>query len=208
VDVVDDVVRGITDVAQANGIAGLESNTILLGWPRRRELLVDFLRVARRLDRIRKSVVIGRIDTNWMPHEWLAPEIHVWWGGLLRNGDLMLLLAHLLTRNPEWRHGRIRLMSIATDEHLQKTRERDLRHLIEETRLSAEPTVLLRPKDAPIREIIRGESAFADLVFLGLKDTEPGEEESYADHMTALAEGLPTVFFVKNSSLFVGELIG
>ena len=36
---------------------------------------------------------------------------------------------------------------------------------------------------------------------------EAGEEEAYAERIERLAGDLPVVFFVKNSSLFVGELL-
>ena len=34
VNVVPDFVRGVVSVVQANGIAGLHSNTVMFGWPR------------------------------------------------------------------------------------------------------------------------------------------------------------------------------
>ena len=59
VDVVPDVVDGII-VAQANGMAGMESNTVLLGWPESSDLRADSC-ASRRLERLDKSMVIGRI---------------------------------------------------------------------------------------------------------------------------------------------------
>lgn len=43
VDVVPEVVDGITSVSQANGMAGIESNTVFLGWPDNQERLVAFI---------------------------------------------------------------------------------------------------------------------------------------------------------------------
>ncbi|MFH1514531.1 MAG: Na-K-Cl cotransporter, partial [bacterium] len=56
VNVVKDVVEGITSVSQANGMAGLESNTVMLGWPKNKELMVEFMRVMRRLEHLKKSL--------------------------------------------------------------------------------------------------------------------------------------------------------
>jgi Solute carrier family 12 len=44
---------------------------------------------------------------------WNAPKgtIDVWWRGM-ENGALMLLLAHLLHQNTEWRRNRIRVLRI------------------------------------------------------------------------------------------------
>ena len=48
---------------------------------------------------------------------WLAPPgtIDVWWRGR-QNGELMLLLAHLLTKNNEWRPRPIRLLRVIENE--------------------------------------------------------------------------------------------
>jgi hypothetical protein len=208
VDVVQDVIPGITYVAQANGMAGLDSNTIVLGWPRDRDRLIEFFHVIQRLERLNKSVVIGRIQPGIMPRERGARVIHVWWGGLQHNSDLMLLLAHLLTRNPEWRNARIKVMSVASNEHMKANSEAYLNRLLPEIRISAEASVMLRPKDRTIRSIIGSESAEADVVFLGLDvPEEESEMPAYAERMMELSDPLRTVFFVKNATLFVGKLV-
>lgn len=207
VDVVRDVIQGIPDVAQANGIGGLDSNTIVLGWPKSEERLVEFLQVVRRLSRLRKSVVIGRVQPGLIPREGERREIHIWWGGLQRNGDLMLLLAHLLTRNGEWRGARVRIMSLASNPHMKENTESFLAKLLPEIRIEADIDVMMLEHGRTVRETIHAESADADVVFLGLDVPEDGTEAAYGERLRELAEPLRTVFFVKNATLFVGELI-
>ena len=213
VDVVRDVVSGIVDVSQANGMAGFDSNTIVLGLPRTTERLTDFLRAVRALEKVNKSVLIGRVQPGLIPRGDEERVVHVWWGGLQRNGDLMLLLAHLVTRNPEWRNASIEVHSLASSEMMKEHTERQLGRLIPAIRISADVHVRIQPKDRSVREIIHEVSAEADVVFLGLavpdgEDAGAGERlETYAQRLLDLAEPLRTVFFVKNSSLFVGRLV-
>ncbi|MBN2490088.1 MAG: hypothetical protein JXQ29_04480, partial [Planctomycetes bacterium] len=208
VDVVADLVEGVVSVAQANGMAGMASNTILLGWPRDSALQARFLRLLTPLERLHKSLVLGRVLPRSFPsHERSARTIHVWWGGLQRNGDLMLLLAWLLTRNPAWRGARVEVLSLALNEAGRKQTETFLNQLIPEIRIEAEPRVILKPRDRSVAELIHEHSAGADAVFMGLATPEPGEEAAYAERLENLAGDLPTVFFVKNSSLFVGGLL-
>lgn len=207
-DVVQDVVEGITSVAQANGMAAMESNTVLLGWPDKRERLVDFLHVMRRLETLNISLVIGRIRPRHLyPRKSLEKSIDIWWGGLQRNGDLMLLLAYLLTQNPEWRDTKIRINSIASNEMMREQTEKLLEDLLPDIRIEAEPNVIVKPEDKSILELIQEESATAEVVFMGLAVPNKGEEDVYAKRLENLAGDLTTVFFVKNSSLFVGELL-
>ena len=208
VDVVQDVVEGITSVAQANGMAAMESNAVLLGWPNKRERIIDFLHVMRRLETLNISLVISRVQPRHLyPRKSVGKSIHVWWGGLQRNGDLMLLLAYLLTQNPEWREAKIKINSIASNEMVKQQTEKLLEELLPDLRIEAEPNVIIKPKDKSIQELIQEESATAEVVFMGLAVPTKGEEEAYAERLENLAGDLSTVFFVKNSSLFVGDLL-
>jgi hypothetical protein len=131
----------------------------------------------------------------------------VWWGGLQRNGDLMLLLTFLLTRNSSWRRAKVHIMSLVTTELVKQKNEIFLRELVDEIRIDAEINVLLKNPDEKVAEIIRRESQDAEVVMLGLATPEKGKESEAAQRMEGLSEGLPNVFFVKNASLFVGDLV-
>ncbi len=208
IDVVDNIIDGIANVSQANGIAGFASNTVVLGWPRHPEMLADFLVTTRRLEKIRKSVVIGKINPQHIfPVRKARREIHVWWGGFKQNGDLMLLLAYLLTRNPEWRGSDLKILCAASNEFAQENTERYLESMLRDIRIEADCDVFLKPEDSSISELIQSRSAAADAVFLGLAVPEVGGELEYVDRLESLVGDLPVVFFVKNSCLFVGKLL-
>ncbi len=208
VDIVDSVVGGITSVAQANGMAGLESNTILLGWPHELAIFKEFMIVVRRLENIKKSIILGKITPKHVyPRESLEKSIHIWWGGLQKNGDLMLLLAYLLTRNDEWKDSKIEVISIASNELMKKQTENYLNKLIPEIRIEAQPRVLIKSPEKSINDHIHEISRNAAVVFFGLATPKKGEEEAYVQRLEKLSEQFQTVFFVKNASYFVGELI-
>jgi hypothetical protein len=160
----------------------------------------------RKLERLNKSFVMARVKPrHLLPRE--DRSIHVWWGGLQQNGDLMLLLAHLLNSNPEWRDATVQVMSIASSELMKTHTESYLASLVPQIRIEADVRVVLKPEEATVSEVIQRESAEASVVFLGLKVPSKGEEEQYSQRLEALAGDLPVVFFVKNSSIFIGELL-
>jgi hypothetical protein len=98
-------------------------------------------------------------------------------------------------------------MSIASNELTMQQTKSYLEKLAPQIRIDAEPRVVVKPKDKSVSELIQTESANAEVVFLGLATPEPGEEADYAERLENLAGDLPTVFFVKNASLFIGELL-
>ncbi|MBN1916714.1 MAG: amino acid permease [Verrucomicrobia bacterium] len=210
VTVVRSFEEGVIDLAQSHGIAGLDSNTIMLGWSSDLERLGAYFRIMRRAARLRKSMLICRLpgpDKLVELDEKRRKRIDIWWRGKQHNGDMMLLLAHLLTLNAEWRGAQICVKSIAVSEIAQGETERGLAALLPEARIQAESKVILKPEDKTILDIMHEESADADLVFMGLADVEAGKEIEYAQRLTDMTAGFPTVVLVKNSSLFVGELV-
>jgi amino acid transporter len=205
VDVVSDFEKGVMDIAQANGIAGLQSNTVMFSWPKQHDHLVSRLRIMRALSNSGKSTIIARI--NWAHEPGQDKRIAIWWGGLQNNGDLMLLLAYLLSLNSEWKNAKIFIRSIATSEEEYNNQVTALTNFIPETRIHAETEVILKPADQSIEQVINEKSQGVDVVFLGLKEPEPGAESEYADKLTNMVKGLSTIIFVRNAGKFAGRLI-
>jgi hypothetical protein len=134
--------------------------------------------------------------------------IHVWWGGLEQNGDLLVLLAHLLSQNGSWRNSEIVINSIATNEMTQRRNQALLDELTRAARIEATTRVILKPEGTSVREVIWEGSRHADVVLLGLRGNKPGEEVEYARRIEAMMECLPTVLFVRNAGAFRGQLLG
>jgi hypothetical protein len=205
VDVVREFEPGVIGTAQANGIAGLQSNTVLVGWPKKPGRLEAWLRIMRALTRINKSTLITRL--NWVHEPGQRQRIVIWWGGLENNGDMMLLLAHLLKLNPEWSDAQIVVRSIARSEEEQEFQGKGLEALLEEVRIEADTDIIKQPDSQSIAQTIHEHSAGANIVFLGLQDPAPGTEAEYARRMEELASSLCTTVFVRNAERFAGRLI-
>ena len=206
VDIVEDFEDGAVAVAQANGIAGFESNTVMFGWSDKPHRQVSQLRIIERLALLGKSAVICRTGTAELRSR--RRQIHVWWGGLQQNGDMLALFAHLLSLNPEWRDSQIHIKSVATSEMMAERNSLLLNRMIESARLRATVDVLQKPAGTSVAEIIGEHSAGADVVLMGLRANAPGEEVEYVERLTRLMRGLPTVILVRNAGLFRGRLLG
>jgi amino acid transporter len=205
VDVVQDFESGAVDVAQANGIAGITSNTLLFGWSDKPERMAARLRIMRQAAQVGKSTVLCSIA----PRSWGKGfrRIDVWWGGLQNNGDMLLLFAHLLSSNREWARAEIFVKSIATKALTFEQSEASLQELVLRTRIRATVEVIPRQEGVSVQEIIRAQSADADVVFMGLQEPSPGKEEAYAQRLSEMVEELPTVILVRAAGAFAGQLI-
>ena len=205
VDIVDDFEHGAVSIAQSNGIAGIDSNTVMFGWADGAQRQAEILRVIERLSYLGKSAVICRA----VPRSWNdgSRQIHVWWGGLKQNGDMLVLFAHLLSLNPTWRNAHIVINSIATSEMMYDVNKDLLVQLTSAARIDATINVILKPEGASVADVISEGSRSADVVLLGLRGTAPGEEAAYTRRMATLVDGLPTVLFVRNAGEFRGQLL-
>ena len=124
--------------------------------------------------------------------------IDVWWSGTYDNGDLMLLLAHLLTQTNRWHKAQINLKTIMGDGDILEERQETLLRTCQETRIQAHCEVLKRMDGQDIRSVILQHSQNADLVLMGLSLPEEGAEAEYGEHYTRLVDGLDNVILVRN----------
>lgn len=205
VDVVEDFSTGVIHVAQANGIAGISSNTVMFGWSDKTDRQADVLRIIERLASIGISAVICH------PQDFSSRKrrhIVVWWGGLQNNGDMLALLAHLISLNVEWRDAAITLKSIATSEMMMQRNRSLLERVIGAARIDAQIEILPKSNELSISELIFRESQNADVVLMGLRATAQGDEADYARRIEGLADGLPSVLFIRSAGTFRGRLLG
>ncbi len=203
--VVPELGQGILTVAQAHGIAGLQSNTLMFGWPTDPKGMIALLVTMRAVARVRKSVVVARLAHADGPLR--RSSIDVWWRGREQNGDMMILLAHLLKLNAEWRTAVIVVRTIvdsAAEEAIMRPR---LSELVLDARIPARTDVIVAPPNRPVVSIMHEASQNADLVFLGLRIPTPAEDEAYAAQLMAAAAGFRSTVFVRNSSPFRGKLL-
>ncbi len=193
---------GIQTLIQAFGIGPLRANTIILNWfeqfPRGILGLSEpsygrNLWAAFRLGC--NIIVLDAKENEWAALEAMPPEerrIDVWWSDDATS-RLMLLLAYLMTRNDEWSEARIRLLAVSCEtETEQQTQE--LRKILEEVRIEAEPEVVKNPDT----ELIVEYSAHAALVFLPIRLVGNRLKISvcHDDGLEELLPRLPTVALV------------
>lgn len=201
--------RAATVIAQANGMAGLQSNTVMFsyGIEEGAERLAELVALSAQMTTLQKSTLVYLPPAKRPRRSSRERSIVLWWAGKQNNGDLMLLLAHLLTVATEWRGARIQLKSVVDDEAQGAERSRELDQLLPEVRIDVSVHVIEKPTERPVLEVIAEHSLDADLVMLGLGTPRPGDEIAYAQRMVGLLEELPATLMVRNAGEFKGRLL-
>jgi amino acid transporter len=199
---------GIESLVQCHGIGGIRPNTILVGWPRE-EKAEAFGANIRLIARMNRSILAARFashrqgnideeDTTDVAEHWKVPQgtIDVWWRGM-DNGALMLLLAHLLHKNPAWRNNAIRMMRVVDNPEAKAEIEKHMLELGAASRITIMPTVIV--SDEPPQTVIPRASANAAVVLLGFQTPEEGAELELYHRMESIAGELPRVLFVASA---------
>ncbi|TWU27764.1 amino acid permease [Bythopirellula polymerisocia] len=203
---------GIEALVQCHGIGGLKPNTVLIGWPKTETKSEAFCATLRLLARLQRSVICARLlldeevpdgqhaaeDREAMLAEaWEIPEgtIDVWWRGM-KNGALMMLLAHMLQQNPDWRHKTIRVLRIVPHEDAVDEVREHIIQLAATSRIRVEPVVQVAEN---IPQVIQSTSANAAVVLLGFEAPAEGEEADFYCRMETMVGELPRVLFVDSA---------
>ena len=167
------MITGLQAMVQSYGIGPLHANTILFNWldhylPGRGQ--ISKILHSHRLKsafRLGCNLIVLSCDTHQWENLSRTPSqdrrIDVWW----RNdasSRLMLLLAHIITREDAWQGSTIRLLAPTIDQTPDEALAQ-LREMLDDVRIDADP-VIISPEGKD--DIVR-QSADAALVFLPFK---------------------------------------
>jgi amino acid transporter len=192
---------GLDALIQSHGIGGIRPNTVLLNWPQGMEGAVAFGASLRLLSRFGRSIVSARFvdDGAGEPefNAWSVPDgtIDIWWRGKA-NGQLMLLLAHLLRQNPQWRAHRIRLLRVVPNQEAIEDVETHLRGLAAASRIEAD---VLAVCSTAVAATIQSVSASAAVVIVGFEPPAAGEEVQFFESIERITGELRRVLIVNSS---------
>ena len=195
------VSAGIESLVMCVGLGELRPNTILLGWPREPERATTFGGMLRTIEFMNRSVLISRFPNtpkeNGNGSHWVAPQgtIDVWWRGK-QNGELMLLLAHLLTLNDGWRNRTIRLLRVIENEAGREEVEQHLNTLATKARINVNCEVVV---SEDFRGAIQSTSKNAAIVFMGFQPPDEGFDQDFFERIEGLSGSLERVMFVNSN---------
>jgi len=201
VNVVDSLKQGILEVSKGHGIAGLKTNTVMFGWSESEDANVNQLKIIRQLAGEGKNIILAKFNDHKAWKEKNHQRIDIWWGGRDNNGDLMLILGYMLKLNKEWEKAEINIHAVVNNSIEGDNLYKGIRESLDEDRIKASVDILINKKGRRFPDLLKEKSAGADIVFLGLKETEKGKERQHIAKIKELAEIGKVVVFAENNSM-------
>jgi len=198
----NDLYSGIERIAETYGFSGLDPNTILLGWARYSKHPVQFSKLISRFQQLDFSLLIMDYDQRmgFGKHE----RIDIWCEGNGRHLTFMLTIARFLQSSDDWHGAEIRLIVVADTSQVDDLIiHQTLNQVQEDLRVSFEVKLINTALvQQTLYEIIKYESAEADLVCLELPELHEGQEKTFFEKTDALCKEIGTVLFYKASTEF------
>ena len=198
----DDLENTTAHLIQSTSIGPIRPNICLFGWSQ------EYIRAQRllRMLRVGKANGTSLVLVSASPEKVISLKptqhqklfIDVWWRGHA-NGQLLIILAHLLTQNWEWSNSELRIIRVVEDEAGVEPATKALEELLDKARVDARAVTLVRGHRS-FKEVLTEQSSWADCVFLGFELPDESQEEDWYQRFSNLLENMPPCILV-NSSL-------
>jgi amino acid transporter len=202
-----DLYEGIEIIAGTYGFSGIEPNTVLMGWARKKKDPERFMSMLTHLDQLDMNIIM--IDYNKKVGFGKKLLIDIWWRKNEPNAILSLILARYLMLSDDWRNAKLRILTTSDHREERSIIYQNTRSALNNMRIQAEIRIIDKESSAKsFYEIIKNESVHSDLVVLGVSDTEKGKEQEFIDNVNMLCAELGSVALLKASSYFKGLQIG
>jgi amino acid transporter len=202
-----DIYQGINNLAETYGFAGVEPNTILMGWTRKMKEGVQFVQMIQHIIELDMNLLLMDFDTQKGFGK--RKTIDIWWQGSGNNGNLALNLVKFLWLSEGWKESRLRLM---IENRVNDDREQIYnyaREVLDTIRINAEIVIINNEIEKKhFYDLVRIDSGNTDITFLSIPDIKKGKENEFLDKMQQLCADLGSVVLIKASTQFKKLNIG
>lgn len=198
---VNDIYEGMETITKVYGFAGIEPNSVMLGWARTSKQPEKFAQVIKSFKKLDYNIFL--LDYHFEKGFGSHKTIDLWWGGGSNSVSLGLTLIKFLKMTEEWEDAYARILIINEDSSLNDILYRNINNVIEENRIEAGIKIINNNIDrSSVNEIIAKESRDSDLVILGLTDVEKENVVQYISDTDNILKTLGTVLLIQASSFF------
>jgi len=196
--------EGIRQLVESYGLGRISPNTVVMGTSDDQGSEAEYSKLIGALHEGRRNVIVySDGDGRGHGHH---DRIDVWWGGLHRNGGLMMVLAYLLRSGVRWHHADIRLKLVVDREEARAPAFANLRRTVDELRIGATPEVLVAGGRS-FDEVLVSSSGDADVILLGMAEPDDDFGERFRAARKRAGTMAPTLFVLAAEDLPFGKVL-
>jgi amino acid transporter len=199
-----DSFEGAKRLVDSYGLGALVPNTIILGDSENLDIRDQYCDMIRYFYVQKRNVIV--IHDNKELHFHKFKQIDVWWGGLKKNGGLMILLTYMLQSSVRWYDANVTIKMVVKHENAVEGIRKNLLQILDKIRIEASIELIVS-EGRSFKDLLHESSSNADLILLGM--ATPGDDfASYYDTIQDRLQGLPTTALVlAGEDLSFGEVL-
>ncbi len=199
---VDNIYKGITNIASTFGFSGVEPNTIMMGWPKGLENSVEYSKMTETLLLLDYNLLYLDFDRKTKFGNYQTVDL--WWRETdSKNAEMMLNIARFIIASPRWNNTNIRVLFVNNNNV-----ERDIIHskiakLVEDLRVNVEIKIINNAvEQKPFYDIIEEQSATTNLTLVGIPNYKIEKQAEFIVKTNHLFEAIGSTLLVKAANNF------
>ncbi len=201
------IYEGIDLITRVYGFSGVEPNAVLMGWGKNTKDPKQFTRLIKNFNELDLNCFF--LNYNKEKEYGKMKQIDIWWRGAGNNFTLILTLVRFILTNQAWRETEIRFLIISDHASVKEKAYKNLYQILDHYRITGTIKVINNEIEQrnPV-EIIKSESASADLTIFGIPEVSENNAANYIESINNVTAELGTSLLVHASSYFSELNIG
>ena len=199
---VNNIYKGIEDIASIFGFSGVDPNTIMMGWPKGLENSEEYSEMTQKLLILDYNLLYLDFDRQTKFGNYQS--IDLWWRETdSKNAEMMLNIARFIIQSPKWSKTAIRVLFVNNSNVDSEIIKNNILNLVEDIRVKVEIKIINNAvEQIPFYELISEHSKTTDLTLLGIPNFDIKKQAKFVIKTNHLFESIGSTLMVKASKNF------
>lgn len=199
---VDNIYKGITNIATTFGFSGVEPNTIMMGWPKGLENSEEYAKMTETLLHLDYNLLYLDFDRRTKFGEYQTVDL--WWRETdSKNAEMMLNIARFIIASPRWNNTSIRVLFVNNNNVDTALIHSKIAKLVEDLRVNVEIEIINNAvEQIPFYDIIEQQSGSTDLTLVGIPNYKIEKQAEFVLKTNQLFETIGSTLLVKAANNF------
>jgi len=199
---VNNIYKGIEDIASIFGFSGVDPNTIMMGWPKGLENSEEYTTMTQKLLYLDYNLLYLDFDRKKKFGNYKT--IDLWWRETdSKNAEMMLNIARFIIQSPKWSKTVIRVLFVNNSNIESEIIKNNILKLVEDIRVKVEIKIINNAvEQIPFYKLIGKHSGTTDLTLLGIPNFNIKKQAQFVTKTNELFHSIGSTLMVKASENF------
>lgn len=199
---VDNIYKGITNIATTFGFSGVEPNTIMMGWPKGLENSEEYSQMTETLLHLDYNLLYLDFDKKTKFGNYQSVDL--WWRETdSKNAEMMLNIARFIIASPKWQNTKIRVLFVNNNNVDNAVIYSKISELVDSLRVIIEIKIIDNAvEQIPFYNLIKQYSGTTDLTLIGIPNYKIEQQAEFILKTNDLFETIGSTLLVKAANNF------